>query len=125
MTIPGIGLITATALVAFVGDIRRFPSARHFASYLGLVPKETATGLRRRLGSITKRGDTYLRQLLIHGARVVHRWARAKKNPTPLHQWVLEVGKRRGNNIATVALANKMARFVWIVWKENRDFRLA
>lgn len=123
-TIPGIGLITATALVAFVGDIRRFRSARHFASYLGLTPREHSTGLRRRLGSISKHGDTYLRMLLIHGARVVLRWARVKERPEPLYQWMLEVLQRRGHNIATVALANKLARFVWIVWKENRDFRL-
>jgi transposase len=72
-TIPGIGLITATALVASVGDIRRFRSARHFASYLGLTPREHSSGLRRRLGAISKQGDTYLRMLLIHGARVVLR----------------------------------------------------
>jgi transposase len=123
-TIPGIGLITATALVAFVGDIRRFRSARHFASYLGLVPREHASGLTRRLGSITKRGDTYLRMLLIHGARVVQRWARKKDDPAPHQRWVLEVEARRGHNIATVALANKLARFVWVIWKEHRDFRL-
>jgi len=123
-TIPGIGLITATALVASVGDIRRFPSARHFASYLGLTPKEHSSGLRRRLGAISKQGDPYLRMLLIHGARVVLRWARSKERPTPLARWMLEVHRRRGPNIATVALANKIARFVWVVWRENRDFRL-
>jgi transposase len=122
-TIPGIGLITATALVASVGDIRRFRSARHFASYLGLTPREHSSGLRRRLGAISKQGDTYLRMLLIHGARVVLRWARAKNRPAPLYQWMLAVHRRRGHNIAAVALANKIARFVWIVWKENRDFR--
>jgi transposase len=68
-TIPGIGLLTATALLASVGDSQRFPSARHFASYLGLTPREHSTGERRRLGAISKRGDTYLRMLLIHGAR--------------------------------------------------------
>jgi len=68
-SIPGIGLITATALVAFVGDVQRFPSGRHFASYLGLTPRERSSGLIRRLGAISKRGDVYLRMLLIHGAR--------------------------------------------------------
>jgi transposase len=63
-----VGLLTATALVAFVGDVSRFPSARHFASYLGLTPRETSSGLRRRLGAISKRGDPYLRMLPIHGA---------------------------------------------------------
>lgn len=70
-TIPGVGLLTASALVAFVGDARRFPSGRHFASYLGLTPREHSSGLRRRLGAISKRGDPYLRMLLIHGARAV------------------------------------------------------
>jgi transposase len=122
-TIPGVGLITATALVALVGDIRRFRSARHFASYLGLTPREHSTGLRRRLGSISKRGDTYLRALLVHGARTVLRWARTKEESSSVHRWVLEVHRRRGYNVATVALANKLARFVWIVWTEHRDFR--
>ena len=71
LTIPGIGLLTATALVAFLGDIRRFPSGRHLASYLGLTPREHSSGLKRRLGRISKRGDGYLRTLLIHGARSV------------------------------------------------------
>jgi transposase len=70
-TVPGIGLLTATGLVAFVGASRRFPTARHFASYLGLTPRESSSGLRRRLGAISKRGDVYLRMLLIHGARAV------------------------------------------------------
>lgn len=68
-TIPGVGLLTATAFVAFVGDMHRFPSGRHLASYLGLTPRESSSGLRRRLGAISKRGDPYLRMLLIHGAR--------------------------------------------------------
>jgi transposase len=70
-TIPGVGLLTATALVAFVGDVRRFPSGRHLASYLGLTPRETSSGLERRRGRISKRGDPYLRMLLLHGARSV------------------------------------------------------
>lgn len=67
-SVPGVGLITATAVIALVGDARRFPSGRHFASYLGLTPKEDSTGSRRRLGAISKQGDVYLRMLLIHGA---------------------------------------------------------
>ena len=70
-TVPGVGVLTATALVATVGDVARFPSGRHFASYLGLTPREDSSALRRRLGGISKRGDTYLRMLLIHGARSV------------------------------------------------------
>src|SRR6185436_1501055 len=71
LSIPGVGLITATALVAFVGDVQRFPTSRHFASYLGLTPREHSSGLIRRLGGISKRGDVYLRMLLVQGARSV------------------------------------------------------
>ncbi len=70
-TIPGIGLLNATALVACVGDVRRFPSGRHLASYLGLTPREHSSGNRRQLGAISKQGDRYLRTLLMHGARAV------------------------------------------------------
>ena len=68
-SVPGVGVLTATAIAAFVGDLTRFPSGRHFASYLGLTPREHSSGNVRRLGAITKRGDTYLRMLLTHGAR--------------------------------------------------------
>lgn len=121
-TIPGIGLLTATALVAFVGDVRRFPSGRHFSSYLGLTPREHSSGLSRHLGRISKRGDPYLRMLLIHGARSVL-WA-AKKSPHPdrLRTWALEIEKSRGHNKAAVALANKLARIAWAVWKYHRPF---
>lgn len=122
-TVPGIGLITATALVAFVGDFRRFPTARHFASSLGLTPRESSSGERRYLGRITKRGDAYLRTLLIHGARSVLAWARRSSNPTPLQQWMLQVQARRTRNIAAVAVANKMARFAWVVANQQRKFR--
>ena len=70
-TVPGVGVITATALVSLVADIRRFPSGRHFASFLGLTPKEDSSGSRRRLGAISKQGDVYVRMLLTHGARSV------------------------------------------------------
>ncbi len=68
-TVPGVGVITATALLAAVGDIHRFPTGRHFASFLGLTPNETSSGEQRRLGAISKRGDTDLRMLLVHGGR--------------------------------------------------------
>jgi transposase len=122
-TIPGVGLLTATALVAFVGDVQRFPSARHFASYLGLTPREHSSGLRRRLGAISKRGDPYLRMLLIHGARAVLLHA---KKPTArldrLRVWALARERARGHNKAAVALANKLARIVWAIWRHDRDF---
>lgn len=122
MTIPGIGLITATALVAFVGDIHRFPSARHFASYLGLTPKEHSTGSRRRLGAISKKGDIFLRTLLIHGARSVLNAAQRKKSPDRLHAWALSRHAARGHNRAATAVANKIARIVWAVWKRDQPF---
>jgi transposase len=121
-TIPGIGVITATALVAFVGDIGRFASGRHFASYLGLTPREHSSGMRRRLGSISKRGDVYLRTLLIHGARAVLRSAKLRERPDRLRAWALHVESRRGHNKAAVALANKIARIAWTVWRRDVDF---
>lgn len=115
LTVPGIGLITATALVAFVGPLQRFRSGRRFASWLGLVPRESSSGLRRHLGSITKRGDPYLRTLLIHGARSVLLAASRVKRPDRLQAWALSLLHRRGFNRATVALANKLARILWAV----------
>jgi transposase len=122
-TIPGVGLLTATAVIAFVGDLHRFPSARHFASYLGLTPRETSTGLKRRLGRISKRGDPYLRMLLIHGARSLLAHAkRSKQVPDRLRTWALEREKARGHNKAAVALANKLARIVWAVSIRGQRF---
>jgi transposase len=123
MTIPGVGLLTATALVAFVGEVLRFPTGRHFASFLGLTPKERSSGQRRRLGSISKHGDVYLRTLLIHGARTVLVAAKRLKKPDRLRKWALHVHKHRGANKATVALANKMARIVWAVWRDATEYR--
>jgi transposase len=120
-SVPGIGPLTATALVAFVGDPRRFSSGRHFASFLGLTPREWSSGAVRRLGSISKRGDGYLRMLLIHGARAVLWAAKSKKEPDRLRQWALRLEAKRGHNKAAVALANKLARIAWAVWsKETR-----
>lgn len=121
-TIPGVGLITATALVAFVGDVGRFPSARHFASYLGLTPRERSSGLRRRLGAISKRGDVYLRMLLTHGARAVLWRAKSRKTPDRLRAWALRIEQQRGHNKAAIAWANKLARVVWAVWKRDVEF---
>jgi transposase len=123
LTIPGIGIVTASALAGMVGDFHRFPSGRHLAAYLGLVPREHSSGPRRRLGGISKRGDTYLRTLLIHGARVVLRWANHKESLSALEEWALQIQHRRGHNLATVAVANKMARLAWVLATENRGFR--
>lgn len=113
----GIGLITATALSASVGEFDRFPSGRHFASSLGLTPREHSSGHVRRLGRVTKRGDVYLRMLLVHGARAVLRSATlARKKQQPLDRtraWALALAERIGHNKAAVALANKQARRLW------------
>jgi len=122
LTIPGIGLLTATALVAFVGDVSRFPSGRHFASYLGLTPREHSSGLKRHLGRISKRGDSYIRMLLIHGARSALWAAKRSKSPDRLRSWALELERTRGHNKAAVALANKLARIAWATWNNDRDF---
>lgn len=123
LTIPGVGLLTATALVAFIGDIRRFPSARHFASYLGLTPREYSSGLKRRLGRISKRGDGYLRTLLVHGARSVLLHAR-KQQPDRLREWAHKLAQTHTHNKAAVAVANKLARIVWAVWRHQQPFTL-
>jgi transposase len=124
LTIPGIGILTATALVAFVGDVQRFRSCRHFASYLGLTPREHSSGNTRRLGRISKRGDVYLRTLLTHGARAVL-WAAAKHpQPDRLRSWALALQHRRGHNKATIALANKLARIIWAVWKRGTEYQV-
>lgn len=121
-TVPGVGLITATAFVALVTDIRRFPSGRHFASFLGLTPKEDSTALRRRLGAISKQGDVYLRMLLTHGARSFLWHAKTAAPATTLQRWAVCTQQRRGHNIAAIAVANKLARIVWAVWTQQRPF---
>jgi transposase len=121
-TIPGIGLLTATALVGFVGEAARFPSGRHLASYLGLTPREHSSGSRRHLGRITKHGDTYLRTLLIHGGRSVVAAARRKNAYDRLGKWTVTVAERCGNNKAAVAVANKLTRIVWAVWTSDKPF---
>lgn len=107
--IPGIGLLTATALVATVGKAAAFRSGREFAAFVGLVPKQSGTGGKVRLGCISKRGDPYLRTLLIHGARAVLFAAKEKG------AWVESILQRRPINVAVVALANKMARTAWAI----------
>jgi transposase len=118
-SVPGIGLLTATALIASVGDPSRFRSGRRLSSCLGLVPREHSSGCSRHLGSITKRGDPYLRTLLTHGARSVLWAAKHDKHPDALRRWALSVQARRGHNRATIALANKLARIAWAVWSKN------
>ena len=121
-SVPGIGLLSATALYAFIGHPARFPSGRHLASFLGLTPREYSSGLRRRLGPISKRGDSYLRLLLIHGARSVLYHAKRMKDCDRLRSWALRLEQKVGHNKAAAALANKLARITWAVWKHDRSF---
>lgn len=121
--IPGIGLMNATAFSAMVGNFLRFKSGRKFASSLGLTPKESSSGRRRWLGSISKAGDPYLRTLLIGGARSMLLAAHRTKRPHRLQEWALEVEKRRGRNRAAVAVANKLARIIWAVSTRGEPFK--
>lgn len=115
--IPGIGLLSATAAVATMGEAKTFRSGREFAAWVGLVPRQSGSGGKTRLHSISKRGDTYLRTLLIHGARSVVTRA---KDPGG---WVEEMKKRRPLNIVIVALANKMARMIWAILAHGRPYQ--
>ncbi|MGF6548807.1 IS110 family transposase [Paraburkholderia youngii] len=115
--IPGVGLLTATAAVAMMGDAKAFSSGREFAAWAGLVPKQTGSGGKVNLHGISKRGDTYLRTLLIHGARSVLTHA---KEPG---EWVEQMKKRRPPNVVIVALANRMARTIWAVLAHDRPYQ--
>jgi transposase len=125
-TIPGIGLLTATALFAAIGDIHAFRSGRQLACWLGLTPREHSSGGHRRLGRISKQGDQYLRMLLVHGARSALNAARrrdsAGQSLTQLQAWSLQRARAGHSNKATVAVANKLARIVWAVWYHDRTF---
>jgi len=113
MRLRGIGPISALALFASIGDARQFKNARQLSAWLGLVPQHHGTGGKVHLSSISKRGNIELRTLMIHGARTVHNWA--SRHDDQLSQWVKSIAERRGKHKATVALANKTARMVWVV----------
>ncbi len=120
--IPGIGPITATALVASVGDAKNFESGRQLSAWLGLVPRQHSSGGKSNLLSISKRGDTYLRTLLIHGARAVIYHSDRKASSGEECNWVCRVANRRNKNVAAVALANKNARIVWALLARDRNY---
>jgi transposase len=127
LTIPGIGLLTATAMVAATGgEVKHFRDARHFASWFGLTPREYSSGSNRVLGRISKRGDRYLRMLLTHGARAVLRSAtvarQAGRNLDALRRWVTGVQDRSNHNKAACALANKLARICFAVLRDGAAF---
>lgn len=118
--IPGIGPITATALICAIGDGKQFKRGRDMAAWLGLTPRQHSSGGKDRLLGISKRGDAYLRTLLIHGARAVLRVAGDKDDPRS--RWLQNLCDRRNKNIAAVALANKNARIVWALLTKKTDF---
>jgi transposase len=117
LEIPGVGLLSATAAVATIGDAKAFKSGREFAAFLGLVPRQSGTGGRVKLLGISKRGDVYLRTLLIHGARSVIIGAKERA------VWVERLRSRRPLNVAVVALANKMARTIWALLAHDRTYQ--
>jgi transposase len=116
--IPGVGLLTATAIVASMGSPTAFKGSREFAAWIGLVPRQTGTGGRVRQLGISKRGDAYLRTLLMHGARSIVRSSRATSWP-----WLTELLKRRPYSVVVAAVANKLARTIWAVLARGQDWR--
>jgi transposase len=121
LTIPGIGLLSATAMIAAIGDINAFKSGRELAAWLGLVPRQHSTGGKPTLLGISKRGDTYLRTLLIHGGRTVVRVA--DKHSDQRSQWITQIEARRGKNISAVAVANKNARVAWALLSKKTNYQ--
>jgi transposase len=121
--VEGIGPVVATALVAAVGNAREFANGRHLAAWLGLVPRQCSSGGKERLLGISKRGDRYLRTLLIHGARATVYWARRKTDARS--RGIPRLEQRRGKNIAAVAIANKNARIAWALLSSDAEYRKA
>ena len=119
LSIPGIGPLTASAMVATIGDFKEFKNGRELAAFLGVVPRQHSSGGKQNLLGISKRGDGYLRTLLIHGARSVIRYAESKQDKNP---WLVNLIGRRNKNIAAVALANKNIRIIWAMMTKGKDF---
>jgi transposase len=121
-TIPGVGVVTASAIVAAIGTGNQFKSGREFAAWVGLVPRQNSSGGKERLGRISKRGNTYLRSLLVMGATTQLRGKQINKAPGGL--WFGELVRRKSARVASVALANKMARMAWAVLTKKESYRL-
>lgn len=119
-TIPGIGVIGATAIAATVTDPKAFRSGREFAAWIGLVPRQSSTGGKVRLAGISKQGDRYLRRLFVIGAMAVVKQARAHPDK---HPWLIQLLARRPAKVVAVALANKMARTAWAVLARGESYR--
>lgn len=123
--IPGVGPLTATAIVAHFGTAKQFKNGRAFAACLGLTPKEHSSGGKQKLLGITKRGSSHIRWLLIQGARVITRYylQRSLEQTNYVSRWVQEIAARRGKHIAAVALANKIARTAWVLLARGEEYR--
>ena len=121
--IPGIGPLSASAVTATIGDAKAFRNGRQLAAWLGLVPRQHSSGGKEQLLGISKRGDTYLRTLLIHGARSV--LLTLKRPGSQTEGWLARLAARRNANIAAVALANKNARIIWALLAHERDYQAA
>lgn len=121
MEIDGVGLITASAITCAATDVHQFKSARHFAAWLGLTPRQHSSGGKERLGSITKQGDSYLRYLLVHGARSVVHHSKRKTDARSL--WLQSMLLRRPYNVTAVAMANKVARIIWAMLTRGENYR--
>lgn len=119
--IPGVGVVTATALAATVTDPGQFRSGRQFAAWLGLTPQQHSTGGQTQLGGISKQGDRYLRRLLVVGATAVIR--HTKNKPTPMAYWIRKLMEKKPFRIVSVALANKLARIAWVVLTRKEVYR--
>ena len=117
----GVGPLIATAIVATVGDVKHFTNGRQMAASLGLTPKQNSSGGKERLLGISKRGDAYLRTLLIHGARSALRTAKGKDDR--LSRWAVKLAASRHHNVAAVALANKMTRVAWAMMKNGTEYQ--
>lgn len=122
-TVPGIGPVVATALFRSVGDPLQFKNGRQFAAWLGLTPKQRSSGGKTKLGGITKHGDTYLRTLLLQGARAVMRFVR--RHDDRHSRWIKAVMQRRHVSVAAIALANRMARITWAILVSDDSCKMA
>lgn len=119
--IPGVGIVTATAVAATVTDAEQFTSGRQFAAWLGLTPRQHSTGGRTQLGGISKQGDRYLRRLLVVGATAVMR--HNKDKTTPMANWIRKLLEKKPFRLVSVALANKLARIAWVVLTRKETYR--